>query len=202
MIIEHLFPNPVYFSKLERSLTEKELRTINEYKKKAYKNVGNTNSSDTYVLENKTLKNLKKDLNKMVIDYFNKIVCTDNSIVPYITQSWLNYTKNKQFHHTHSHANSYVSGVFYINADKKVDKIKFYKDNNSLFKLKTTKFNIFNSDSWWYSIKTGDVILFPSSLRHGVNKKEGKNIRISLSFNVFLKGTIGNKFKKTELVIK
>ena len=201
MIIEHLFPNPVYFSKLERALTKEELKTINEYKKKTYKNVGNTNSSDTYVLENKTLKNLKKDLNKMVIDYFNKIVCTDNSIVPYITQSWLNYTKNKQFHHTHSHANSYVSGVFYINADKKVDKIKFYKDNNSLFKLKTTKFNIFNSDSWWYSIKTGDVILFPSSLRHGVNKKEGKNIRISLSFNVFLKGTIGDKHELTELVI-
>ena len=201
MIIEHLFPNPVYFSKLERALTKEELKTINEYKKKTYKNAGNTTSSDTYVLENKTLKNLKKDLNKMVIDYFNKIVCTDNSIVPYITQSWLNYTKNKQFHHTHSHANSYVSGVFYINADKKVDKIKFYKDNNSLFKLKTTKFNIFNSDSWWYSIKTGDVILFPSSLRHGVNKKEGKNIRISLSFNVFLKGTIGDKYELTELVI-
>ena len=201
MIIEHLFPNPVYFSKLERALTKEELKTINEYKKKTYKNAGNTTSSDTYVLENKTLKNLKKDLNKMVIDYFNKIVCTDNSIVPYITQSWLNYTKNKQFHHTHSHANSYVSGVFYINADKKVDKFKFYKDNNSLFKLKTTKFNIFNSDSWWYSIKTGDVILFPSSLRHGVNKKEGKKIRISISFNVFLKGTIGDKHELTELVI-
>ena len=201
MIIEHLFPNPVYFSKLERALTKEELKTINEYKKKTYKNAGNTTSSDTYVLENKTLKNLKKDLNKMVIDYFNKIVCTDNSIVPYITQSWLNYTKNKQFHHAHLHNNSYISGVFYINADKKVDKIKFYKDNNSLFKLKTTKFNIFNSDSWWYSIKTGDVILFPSSLRHGVNKKEGKNIRISLSFNVFLKGTIGDKHELTELVI-
>ena len=201
MIIEHLFPNPVYFSKLERALTKEELKTINEYKKKTYKNAGNTTSSDTYVLENKTLKNLKKDLNKMVIDYFNKIVCTDNSIVPYITQSWLNYTKNKQFHHAHLHNNSYISGVFYINADKKVDKIKFYKDNNSLFKLKTTKFNIFNSDSWWYSIKTGDVILFPSSLKHGVNKKEGKNIRISLSFNVFLKGTIGDKYELTELVI-
>ena len=201
MPIHQLFPEPIYFSKLERALTKEELKTINEYKKKTYKNAGNTTSSDTYVLENKTLKNLKKDLNKMVIDYFNKIVCTDNSIVPYITQSWLNYTTNKQFHHTHSHANSYVSGVFYINADKKVDKIKFYKDNNSLFKLKTTKFNIFNSDSWWYSIKTGDVILFPSSLRHGVNKKEGKNIRISLSFNVFLKGTIGDKYELTELVI-
>ena len=201
MIIHQLFPEPVYFTALERQLTKRELKEINTQKTKTFKNIGNATSNNTYVLENKALKNLKEDLYKIVLDYFDKVVCTDNSIVPYITQSWLNYTKNKQFHHTHSHANSYVSGVFYINADKKVDKIKFYKDNNSLFKLKTTKFNIFNSDSWWYSIKTGDVILFPSSLRHGVNKKEGKNIRISLSFNVFLKGTIGDKHELTELVI-
>ena len=96
-------------------------------------------------MENKALKNLKEDLYKMIVDYFDKIVCTHNPIIPYITQSWLNYTETNQFHHKHSHPNSYVSGVFYINADKKVDKIKFYKDNNSLFKLKTTKFNIFNS---------------------------------------------------------
>ena len=201
MIIHQLFPEPVYFTALERQLTKRELKEINTQKTKTLKNVGNTASNNTYVLENKALKNLKEDLYKMVLDYFDKVVCTDNSITPYITQSWLNYTKANQFHHTHPHPNSYISGVFYINADKKVDKIKFYKDNNSLFKLKTTKFNIFNSDSWWYSIKTGDVILFPSFLRHGVNKKEGKNIRISLSFNVFLKGTIGDKYELTELVI-
>jgi uncharacterized protein (TIGR02466 family) len=192
MVIHQLFPEPVYFTALERQLTKRELKEINTQKTKTFKN---------YVLENKALKNLKEDLYKMVLDYFNKVVCTDNSITPYITQSWLNYTKANQFHHTHSHPNSYVSGIFYINADKKVDKIKFHKDNNSLLKLKTTKFNIFNSDSWWYSIKTGDVILFPSILNHGVDKKEGKNIRISLSFNVFLKGTMGDKHKLTELVI-
>ena len=202
MRIEPLFPNPVYFSKIERALTKEELKTINECKKKTHKNAGNMTSNDSYVLENETLKNLKNDLKKMVIDYFNKIVCTDNSIVPYITQSWLNYTKKKQFHHDHTHANSYVSGVFYINADKKVDKITFYKVGSSLLELKTTKYNIFNSSSWWYAIESGDVILFPSSLKHGVSKKEGKNIRISLSFNVFLKGTIGDKFELTEVVIK
>jgi len=201
MIVHPIFPEPVYVSTIGRALTKEELKTINKYKKETNKNEGNITSNDNYVLENKTLKNLKEDLRKKVIDYFDKVICTDNSITPYITQSWLNYTKANQFHHTHSHPNSYVSGIFYINADKKVDKIKFYKDNNSLLKLKTTKFNIFNSDSWWYSIKTGDVILFPSSLRHGVDKKEGKNIRISLSFNVFLKGTMGDKHKLTELVI-
>ena len=202
MPLYQLFPKPVDHSKLERALTKEESQTIDDYKTKTYKNIGNTTSNDTYILEDKTLNNLKKDLNKKIIDYFNKIVCTDNSIVPYITQSWLNYTTNKQFHHTHTHANSYVSGVFYINADKKVDKITFYNVDNSLFKLKITKYNIFNSSSWWYPVESGDIILFPSSLKHGVDKKEGTNTRVSLSFNVFLRGTIGYKFDLTELTIK
>ena len=202
MPIHQLFPCPVYFATLERELTKKELKTINAYKTKTYKNFGNTTSNDSYVLENKPLQNLKKYLTKTVIDYFNKVVCTDNLIVPYITQSWINYTATNQFHHRHSHSNSYISGVFYINANKEVDTISFYKANYPAIDLYKTKYNIFNSNSWWYPVKTGDIILFPSSLEHAVDKKKGTNIRISLSFNVFLKGTIGNKFKKTELVIK
>ena len=201
MPIHQLFPEPVYISKLERMLTTEELKTLNKYKKKTYNNVGNTTSNDNYVLENKTLKTLKKDLNKKVINYFNKIVCSSNSILPYITQSWLNYTKPNQFHHRHSHSNSYVSGVFYINANKEVDKIKFHKVARVL-ELKVTHYNIFNSTSWWYAIETGDIILFPSTLVHGVEAKEGTNIRTSLAFNVFFKGTIGNNAKLTELVLE
>jgi len=201
MPIHQLFPEPVYISNLERMLTTEELKTLNKYKKKTYNNVGNTTSNDNYVLENKTLKTLKKDLNKKVINYFNKIVCSSNSILPYITQSWLNYTKPNQFHHRHSHSNSYVSGVFYINANKEVDKIEFQKVARVL-ELKVTHYNIFNSTSWWYAIETGDIILFPSTLVHGVEAKEGTNIRTSLAFNVFFKGTIGNNAKLTELVLE
>ena len=203
MIIHQLFPEPLYFSKLDRTLSKKELKTINEYKKNTYKNAGNTTSNDNYVLENKTLKNLKKDLRTKVIDYFDKIVCTDNSITPYITQSWINYTESDQFHHSHSHPNSLVSGVFYISADKKVDSITFYKANaDETIKLEVTKYNIFNAKSWWYPVNTGDIILFPSSLEHGVDHKKGNNIRISLSFNVFIKGKIGDKSDLTALVLE
>ena len=112
MKINHLFPEPVCFSKLERPLTKQELKTLDKYKKETKNNLGNTITISNYILENKTLKNLKKDLHKKVIDYFNEVVCTSNSIIPYITQSWLNYTEPGQFHHRHEHSNSYVSGVF------------------------------------------------------------------------------------------
>jgi uncharacterized protein (TIGR02466 family) len=202
MAIHQLFPQPVCFSKLERKLTKKELTTIDTYQAKTYKNEGNLTSKDNYVLENKPLKNLKKDLNKAVIDYFNEVVCANNSITPYITQSWINYTETNQFHHKHSHSNSYVSGVFYIDADKEVDKIKFYKGGFPPVELNAIKFNVFNATTWWYPVQTGDIILFPSTLIHGVDKKKGTNTRISLSFNVFIKGKIGENARLTELVLE
>jgi len=203
MPIHQLFPEPVYFSKLERELTKEELKTINKYKKKACPNIGNTASNDNYVLENKTLKNLKKDLHTKVMDYFDKIVCTNNSITPYITQSWINYTETNQFHPCHFHYNSYVSGVFYISADKKVDSIMFYKTNaNETIRPDVAKYNTFNSSSWKFPVETGDALLFNSSLTHGVEKKKGKNMRISLSFNVFVKGTLGNRKGSTQLILK
>ena len=202
MKIYRIFPEPVYFSKLERTLTKEELKTVDEYKKKTKKNVGNNRTEDSYVLKHKTLKNLKKDLNKMVIDYFDNIVCTDNSIIPYITQSWINYTETNQYHHSHAHSNSYVSGVFYIAAKKEVDQIRFDKPGHQQLELNITQHNIFNSMGWWCPVQTGDVILFPSFLHHGVIPKKGTNTRISLSFNIFFKGKIGNNGRLTELVLE
>jgi len=203
MPVHQLFPEPIYFSTLERALTKEELRTINKYKKKTYQNESNITSRETYVLENKALKNLKKDLDKKVLDYFDKIICTDNLITPYITQSWLNYTVNNQFHHKHSHRNSLISGIFYISADKKVDSVTFYKPKaDKIIKLDVTKYNTFNSSSWGFPVETGNIFLFRSSLSHGVMKKKGKNTRISLSFNTFIKGTLGNNTGLTELVLE
>jgi len=201
MIVHQLFPEPVYSSKLDRALTKKELKTIAKYKEETYKNEGNITSNDNYVLENKTLKNLKEDLRKKVIDYFDKVICTSNSIIPHITQSWINYTETNQFHHRHSHPNSYVSGVFYIDAKKEVDQIKFYKPGQKTFDLSVVQFTNFNSASWGCSVQTGDVVLFPSYLHHGVEKKKGPDTRISLSFNVFFKGKIGTATSDIELIL-
>jgi len=201
MIVRPIFPEPVYVSTIDRALTKEELKTINKYKKETNKNEGNLTSSDNYVLENKTLKNLKEDLQKRVVDYFDKVICTTNSIIPYITQSWINYTETNQFHHSHFHSNSYVSGVFYIAAKKEVDQIIFYRHDQKTFELSVARYNDFNSASWWCSVQTGDVVLFPSSLHHGVEKKKGPDTRISLSFNVFFKGKIGATARLTELTL-
>jgi len=197
--INGIFPTPVYMSKLDRELTSKELSFIDNTKLDTYNNEGNKTSNENYILNNEEFKSLKEELNARVQDYFDKVISPSNNITPYITQSWLNYTETNQYHHKHQHPNSLISGVFYINCNEEHDKIKFFNDKYSTIKPEVKDWNIWNSDTWWFSVKTGDVILFPSSLTHMVETKQGTNTRISLAFNVFIKGTVGNNKNLTEL---
>ena len=199
--INGIFPTPIYISKLDRELTPLELKFVDKSKKDFYKNDGNITSNNNYILNEKPFANIKKELDLRVQDYFDKVISPANNITPYITQSWLNYTETNQYHHKHAHPNSLLSGVFYINCHEEHDKIKFFNDNYKTIKLDIKDWNMWNSESWWFSVKTGDVILFPSSLTHMVETKQGDNTRISLAFNVFIKGTIGNKKSLTELIL-
>ena len=200
-IINSIFATPIYMSKLDRTLTELELKFVDKNKKDFHKNEGNIVSNNNYILNEKPFINIKKELDLKVQDYFDKVISSANNITPYITQSWLNYTETNQYHHKHAHPNSLVSGVFYINCHEEHDKIKFFNDNYKTIKLETKKWNIWNSESWWFPVKTGDIILFPSSLTHMVETKQGDNTRISLAFNVFIKGTVGNNKNLTELIL-
>jgi uncharacterized protein (TIGR02466 family) len=199
--INGIFPTPIYISKIDRDISAKELLFIDKTKLDSYNNEGNKTSNDNYILNNKIFKTVKEELDLKVQDYFDKIISPSNSITPYITQSWLNYTETNQYHHKHEHPNSLVSGVFYINCHEEHDKIKFFNDRHQTIKPEVKDWNIWNSTSWWFSVKTGDVILFPSSLTHMVETKEGDNTRISLAFNVFIKGTVGNNKQLTELIL-
>jgi len=200
--INSIFPTPIYMSKINRKLTPLELKFVEKTKKDFYKNEGNITSNNTYILNEKPFANIKKDLDLRIEDYFEKVLSSTDSITPYITQSWLNFTETNQYHHKHEHSNSLVSGVFYINCHETLDKIKFFRDDTyKTIKPQIKTWNLYNSESWWFTVKTGDIIMFPSSLTHMVENKEGNNTRISLAFNVFIKGTIGNNKNLTELIL-
>jgi uncharacterized protein (TIGR02466 family) len=201
-VVHGIFPTPIYMSKLDRKLTTLELKFVEKNKKNIYKNEGNITSSNNLILNEKPFANIKKELDLRVKDYFEKVISSTDAVTPYITQSWLNYTETNQYHHKHKHPNSLVSGVFYINCHKELDKIKFFRDDDyKMIKPEIKNWNLYNSETWWFPVKTGDIILFPSFLTHMVETKEGDNTRISLAFNVFIKGIVGNNKKLTELIL-
>ena len=202
-IINNIFPIPVYTTEIDRRFTKQELNFVKEQKKHCSKNTGNINTKDNYILNRKEFKNIKKFLNKHCKNYLDTVICPKNNLELYITQSWLNYTEADQYHHKHNHPNSIVSGVLYFDSDIKNDKILFTKSNSPQIKpiIDNTKFNLWNSETWFFPVETGKLIMFPSSTIHQVETKKGKNTRISLSFNTFYKGTIGSNSALTELIL-
>jgi len=193
-----IFPTPIYISKLNK-FTKKELNYVDKLSLNINKNMGNVSSKNSYVLNDKPFNNIKKQLLNHITKYFDEVISTSDKIVPYITQSWLNYTKENEYHHSHAHPNSFVSGVLYINANKENDKIIFEKNKYQGIDLTKKDFNLYNSDTWFFPVHTSDLIMFPSNTQHKVEYKRGNNIRTSIAFNIYIKGILGDLIKLTEL---
>jgi len=202
--INNLFPTPIYFTNMDRPFTKQELKFVQNQKKHCVRNEGNINTKDNYILNRKEFKNIKKFLDMACKDYLETIICPKNNIELYITQSWLNYTEENQYHHQHAHPNSAISGVLYFDSNIKNDKILFshpvpYQQIRP--ETDKEKFNLWNSKTWFFPVETGNLFMFPSSTPHQVETKKGNNTRISLAFNTFYKGTIGLNRGLTELIL-
>ena len=199
-LIHNLFPTAVGTYKVNRELTEKELKFIKEQETRP--NMGNITSVDNYILKNKILSKIRTFIQDSIKDYFETIYKPNNDVSLQITQSWLNYTEPGQHHHKHAHPNSFISGVFYPQANKETDKIFFFREQYQALSIKPREWNIWNSESWWLEVGTGDLMIFPSRLSHMVETVNGTDTRISLSFNTFPVGNLGDEKDLTGLRIE
>lgn len=199
MPIHNLFPKPVGIYKLDRDLTEKEVDFIKGQETRP--NMGNTTSVNNIILRHKQMTKLRDFIESSVSEYFKSVYNPKNNVSLRITQSWCNYTEPGQHHHKHAHPNSFVSGVFYLQANRETDKIYFFRDGFQQIKLPPENWNTWNSDSWWFDVGAGDLVLFPSSLEHMVETVQGDQTRISLSFNTFPVGVVGEEMSLTGLEI-
>jgi len=199
MEIVNLFPTAVLRESLERDFTDKELELFSSLKTQIRDNSGNFTSISSKILEIEEFADLKKACLEKAVFYLKNIIAIPDTIEPYITLSWMNFTNNGESHHQHSHSNSIVSGVLYVNADRAIDKIHFFREVYQAIDLNPTNFNSYNSEIWWIPVGIGDIIIFPSSLKHGVMPAAGNHTRISLAFNVFVQGQLGSEHKLTKL---
>tara|TARA_R110000744_G_scaffold123304_1_gene228506 strand:+ start:1740 stop:2336 length:597 start_codon:yes stop_codon:yes gene_type:complete len=194
--IENLFPTAVGQLQKESCFSEKEKIFLQELK--YIPNKSNQVSENNYLLDAPELSNLRQWIQEAVEEYFVKVYCPESEVSLRITQSWCNTTSKGKSHHEHTHPNSFVSGVFYIqtNAD---DRIQFFKSTYRMLEVQTKDYNAWNSQTWWLPVEEGALLLFPSSLQHSVPPVEGEKDRISLSFNTFPVGDLGRNVFLNEL---
>jgi uncharacterized protein (TIGR02466 family) len=196
MGIEPIFPTPIGVMQIDKALNKKILAFMNSKEIKFTRNNGGGNgiSVDENFLDNDELSDVKRVLTDSVNEYFKKVVNPNKDTKLYITISWLNVSQNGESHHSHHHQNSIVSGVFYIDTCEE-DTISFGTPNPNMFgHFNFSEYSELTSDEWIYPATTDRLIVFPSTLQHRVKPRPNtcKGKRLSLSFNTWIKGTIGS----------
>jgi len=194
-----LFPTVVAKVAIPIEVTT-EMRTELQ-KQHKLRNVGNSISAVNLLLDAPVFKELKKALTLKVRQVFKEVYSPANhNINIYITQSWSNYTEQGEYHHKHMHTNSILSGVLYIDVDE-LDSISFFRDKDPLLlDIPGLIYTERNSSSWIFgNLKPGDLLIFPSGLAHEVPEKLGASTRISISFNSFITGEVGDTYDRTWL---
>ncbi len=150
----------------------------------------NRQSEDTFVLDKPELANIRAFIEAKLHKFVTEIMASTDKLV--ITQSWLNKNKKGESHHEHVHPNSMVSGVWYPQIHEQLPPIQFRSRNQRDIALQTEKYNTFNSATFMLPMKRGELILFPSNLTHSVPVNNSEEERISLSFNSWPKGNMGD----------
>jgi len=198
-----LFSTPVFIYNKYSDITEVHDTTTEQLKTR--ENVGgNLSSTNTNVLNLDSYSLIRDRIMSGLNEYINNVLFIDPKHEFYLTQSWLNFNPPGSSHHRHNHSNSLISGVYYIDTTPE-DSITFISNNNDTItnnptlQIDVSTYNVTNSNIWTVPVKNNDIIFFPSTLFHEVSPNNSNKNRISLSFNVFVKGTLGTTITLNEL---
>ena len=109
-----------------------------------------------------------------------------------ISDMWATVLKSEENHPAHTHSNNFLSGTYYLHSDQGAS-IMFQDPRPAagviLPRIKES--TIANASLLTYASKQNRAIIFPSWLPHYVKPNKSKNKRISIAWNIQLKGQVG-----------
>jgi uncharacterized protein (TIGR02466 family) len=107
----------------------------------------------------------------------------------WLTSSWVNFCEPGGFQDFHNHANSILSGCYYLQADDSQPGLTFKKiqiDSHPFFSTYTTVNLPHKATKIELKVRTGSLIVFPSFMVHGHETNNTSKTRIGLAFNVLI----------------
>ena len=142
-----------------------------------------------------------------IMDQFSKDVGLKNGSAM-IHESWLNHYTKGMYQEEHDHLPSFYSGIHYVKFNPEVHKAAHFL--NPLFQLYNCTYTLsshvcrgddaigehpFSKNYICPDVVEGDIILFPSFIRHRVIIQETDESRITSSFNInTIKGSTRREF--------
>ena len=192
--VHELWPKPIFENYIPVNATWVEIAKNLKYERMSSNN-GNI-TVDKYILNK--FPDLEKEILKQVYLFTEKYLKIINTEF-YFLNSWVVEHLTGDFAQPHHHKNSLLSGVYYLKVEKNSGDINFIKGYNEqeIFPLAITpnysEYNYVNGSEIKLSTHNGTLIIFPSNLLHEVKVNENNLARYSLAFNIFCKGTFGEK---------
>lgn len=168
-------------------------------------------SINRYILNDTKFFDLKNFIRQEVGNFMERKMGIDGECA--ITQSWVNWNHPKDYTHLHTHPNSIVSGVMYLDVETDGNNVIFFHRQDASFSKNIIEPPMFKQpnpnvelkyiqNSVPIYLKNGDLILFPSYLPHSVPVNKSNSVRISLAFNSIIRHKIGSYDRLTELDYK
>jgi uncharacterized protein (TIGR02466 family) len=110
-----------------------------------------------------------------------------------ITDSWANINPPGHSHAIHTHPNNFLSGVYYAKAPEGSGEIEFFDPRQQALVLQPRVTAQTPHNSWKHQVtpQEGRLLIFNSWLQHQVQENLSKENRVSISFNIMLKGSVG-----------
>ena len=194
-----IFPIPILIVKYEEDISE-ETKYVENLEYTEQKDNKNFRSTDAYLFKHEPLKKIKNFCGESLNKYTEKVLNSKQRLV--ITQCWTNKNPPGSKHHEHVHPNSIASGVFFFRIGGKLPPIQFSRTNQDAMKLDPVKYNNFTAETFMPLCTPGELLLFPSNLKHSVLTNLSEETRYSMSFNTFCIDVLGAEKSLTHLDIR
>ena len=184
----HLFSTPLLNTYL--NVSEEMFQFIKSQK---FFRHGNGSMTNEYFLECPEMKFVKDSITNKVKSYLYDTCGISDKIIPELVTSWVNLHRKGDQAQIHIHTNSIVSGVWYISTPKNSGQLLVHCEKRlfgNFLEFPVEEINEFNGSFCSFTPHRGDLIIFPSDLRHSVHSNESDEERFSLAFNYMLRGDV------------
>jgi uncharacterized protein (TIGR02466 family) len=136
---------------------------------------------------------VKKNLEEQFNLFADKVLGYEDKFI--ITTSWMTKMETGGYSSSHSHKNCFYSGILYFHEyEPNGGSVEFENPLLMLssYFLKPKENTEDNAGSFFFPPNKGDIVWFPSYLRHRVTAHGGSNTRYSLAFNIIPIGKYGD----------
>lgn len=103
------------------------------------------------------------------------------------TECWVNIYGQGHTQEVHQHANSVISGIYYVKAPEGSGELLFHSPyHDTMLDPPTRKPNGINNNMVSFTPREGMMVLFRSFVKHSVKPTVGMEERISIAFNLIM----------------